>query len=63
MNGSETPWTSYNFLGIEYYLIVKISSANIVIARSTNDQWSYCVTNDDGTTSNSERASDGKVVF
>ena len=56
------PWTSC-VVCLEYHAVVKISPADIVIARSTNEQWSCCVRNDDEMTSNSERAGDGKVVF
>ena len=49
--------------GIEYHVVVKISPTDVVIARSTNDQWSCCVINDDQMRSNSERAGGGKVVF
>ena len=49
--------------GIEYHVVVKISPTYVVISRSTNDQWSCCVINDDQMRSNSERAGGGKVVF
>ena len=45
------------YLGIEHYPVVNIDSANIVIARSTNDQRSCCVMNDD------EMVNYGKMVL
>ena len=63
MNGLETPWTSCSSLGIRYHAVVKISPADFVTARSTNDQWSCWLMIGDKVTSSSERPGDGKVVF
>ncbi len=48
------------YLGMKIYPIV--TSANIAIARCTNDQWSCSVITDDETVSNSEIVGDGKVI-
>ena len=49
------PWIAQNryglyipYLGIEYYPVVNISLADIMIAKATKDRWSCCVIDDDG---------------
>ena len=52
------------YLGIEYHpIFVNIISANIVIARSINDQRSCCVIIDDGMVNNGGMVGDAKVVL